>query len=81
MGEVDRSSGQVRERSLARWSRWSCLVVAEPDLLSGWARHIPLPEEFEVYVDPDGVLRADHVLRWFSKRVLDLHYRMELTPK
>ncbi|MDQ7993908.1 MAG: hypothetical protein AAGC63_12435 [Propionicimonas sp.] len=46
----------------------------------GGAHHavrLPLHEEFELFVDDDGVLRTDHTLRLWSWQVLRLHYRME----
>ncbi len=33
-------------------------------------------QEFRVYVDPDGVLRTDHVLRLWSATVVRLHYKL-----
>lgn len=46
-----------------------------------WAQYIrSFRERIEVYVDEEGVLRGDHVLTLFKRRVLELHYRMrELT--
>jgi hypothetical protein len=38
-----------------------------------------LREEFHVYVDPDGVLRGDHAVRFLGLPVLTLHYKM--TPR
>ena len=38
-----------------------------------------LREEFQVYVDESGVLRCDHVVRYWGMRVLHLHYRIERT--
>ncbi len=40
------------------------------------AARVPLHEEFRVFVDDEGVLRTDHVLRLWSAAVLRLHYRM-----
>ena len=34
-------------------------------------------EEFHVYVDDEGVLRTDHVLRLWSATAVRLHYRLE----
>ncbi len=55
-------------------------LVVRPDAgPTAWVRRIPLPERFEVHVDPDGVLRCDHRL-WLGRApVLHLHYR--LTPR
>lgn len=33
-------------------------------------------ERIDVFVDPDGVLRADHVMTLWGKRVYSLHYRI-----
>lgn len=51
------------------------LVVEHAD--GRWARRVPLPERFEVYVDDEGVLRADHGLDLWRWPVLRMHYRME----
>lgn len=45
------------------------------------AARIPIHEEFQVFVDDEGVLRTDHVLRLWSATVMRLHYRMtRVTP-
>lgn len=44
------------------------------------AARVPLHEEFRVFVDDEGVLRTDHVLRLWSATVLRLHYRMSRSP-
>jgi hypothetical protein len=36
-----------------------------------------LREHFRVYVDPQGVLRCDHRVRFLGLPVLHLHYRLE----
>jgi hypothetical protein len=46
-----------------------------------WSRRVPLPERFEVYVDEEGVLRADHHLRFLKWAVLQMHYRIERTTR
>jgi hypothetical protein len=40
------------------------------------AARAPLHESFRVYVDPEGVLRTDHVLRLWSRTVVRLHYKL-----
>jgi len=40
------------------------------------AARAPIHEEFRVHVDPDGVLRTDHVLRLWSATVVRLHYKL-----
>lgn len=40
------------------------------------AARIPIHEEFHVFVDEEGVLRTDHILRLWSATVMRLHYRM-----
>ncbi len=52
------------------------LVVRRPTSLTGWARRIPLPETFRVFVDDDGEVRTDHELRIWNAPVLRLHYRL-----
>ena len=44
------------------------------------AARAPIHEEFRVYVDPDGVLRTDHVLRLWSATVVRLHYKLTHAP-
>lgn len=36
------------------------LLVAAPDSRYAWVRRAPLAERFDVYVDEEGILRADH---------------------
>ena len=52
------------------------LVVRRPGSPSGWARRVPLPETFLVFVDEDGVVRTDHELRLWNAPVIRLHYRL-----
>ena len=40
------------------------------------AARAPIHEEFRVYVDLDGVLRTDHLLRLWSATVVRLHYKL-----
>ena len=40
------------------------------------AARAPIHEEFRVYVDAEGVLRTDHVLRLWSATVVRLHYKL-----
>jgi len=40
------------------------------------AARAPIHETFRVFVDPEGVLRTDHVLRLWSATVVRLHYRL-----
>lgn len=42
-----------------------------------WARRVPLPEQFDVYVDDEDVLRADHRLGLWDWPVLRMHYKLE----
>lgn len=44
------------------------------------AARVPIHETFRVYVDPEGTLRTDHVLRLWSATVLRLHYKMTPAP-
>lgn len=52
------------------------LVVRRPDSSTGWARRVPLPETFRVFVDDEGDVRTDHELRLWNAPVLRLHYRL-----
>lgn len=49
-------------------------VVVRP----GYAAQVPVREQFQVYVDADGVLRTDHVLRMWSATAVRLHYKLTL---
>jgi hypothetical protein len=50
-------------------------VARDPGL--GWARYVrTLQESIRVYADSEGTLRADHTLRIWGTRFLELHYRM-----
>ena len=44
------------------------------------AARAPIHEEFRVYVDSDGVLRTDHLLRLWSATVVRLHYKLTRAP-
>ncbi|AYJ47808.1 hypothetical protein [Rhodococcus sp. P1Y] len=52
-------------------------VVAEKN--ADYASRAPIHEVFHVYVDDEGVLRTDHVLKLWGLTAVRLHYR--LTPK
>lgn len=49
---------------------------SEPD--PTYAARAPIHETFRVYVDAEGVLRTNHVLRLWPSTVVRLHYK--LTP-
>lgn len=51
-------------------------VVAQ-DRGRTWASRAPLHETFHLYVDDEGVLRADHVLKLWSAPAVRLHYKLE----
>lgn len=53
------------------------LLVAGPDSRHAWVRRAPLAERFDVYVDDEGVLRAEHALRLWTIPVVRFHYRLE----
>lgn len=53
------------------------LVVWPAGQDHGWARRVPLPERFDVFVDAAGDLRCDHQLRFHRAEVLRLHYRLQ----
>lgn len=51
-------------------------VVAQ-DRGRTWASRAPLHETFHLYVDDEGVLRADHALKLWSAPAVRLHYKLE----
>jgi len=59
------------------WGEPGAYLVVRGPGPTAWARRVPLPERFEVYVDDEGVLRADHHLRFLKWGVLQMHYRIE----
>ncbi|WP_257017627.1 MULTISPECIES: hypothetical protein [unclassified Rhodococcus (in: high G+C Gram-positive bacteria)] len=42
-----------------------------------YAARVPIREEFRIYVDTEGVLRTDHVLRMWRRVAMRLHYRLD----
>lgn len=52
------------------------LVVRTAGSDHGWSRRVPLPERFDVFVDPSGELRCDHHLQLHRAEVIRLHYRL-----
>ncbi|BAL88106.1 hypothetical protein AMIS_28860 [Actinoplanes missouriensis 431] len=44
------------------------------------AARMPIHEDFRVFVDREGVLRADHSLRLWSATVVRLHYKLTPAP-
>jgi hypothetical protein len=50
-------------------------VVVE-DAGERFAARAPIHETFHVYVDGEGVLRTDHVLKLWSAVVVRLHYKL-----
>jgi hypothetical protein len=70
--------GGLRLRSGgASWGETGAYLVVRGHDDELWSRRVPLPERFEVFVDDEGVLRAEHYLRFLNWPVLHLHYRME----
>jgi hypothetical protein len=56
------------------------LVLERPgDTIS--VRRIPLNEDFHLYVDPRGHVRADHCLKMWNIPTVRLHYRITKTPQ
>jgi hypothetical protein len=53
------------------------LVVQPAGRPDGWARRIPVHEQFRVFVDGEGVLRTDHRIDLWRLPVLRLHYRLD----
>lgn len=41
-----------------------------------FAARVPLHESFHLYLDGEGVLRTDHVLRLWRRTVVRLHYKL-----
>ena len=63
-----------------RWSDDGAYLVVQPrDRDRGWARRIPVHEQFRVFVDDEGVLRTDHRIDLWRMPVLRLHYRLDPT--
>jgi hypothetical protein len=56
------------------------LIVRDPGTTSASVRRIPIVERFDVYLDAEGVLRTDHVLRLWRMPVVRLHYRLAPAP-
>lgn len=61
----------------SRWGDPGAYLIVRGRGTALWARRVPLPERFEVFVDEEGVLRADHVLHFMRWPVIQMHYRME----
>lgn len=59
-----------------RFGEDGAYVVAE-DRGTTYASGVPLRESFHLYLDEDGVLRADHRLRLWSATAVRLHYKLE----
>jgi hypothetical protein len=55
------------------------LVVSDSEN-SAAVRRVPLAEQFRVYVDDEGTVRADHALNIWSVPTLRFHYRLERKP-
>jgi hypothetical protein len=53
------------------------LLVRETAGHTAWVRRVPLAEQFDVYVDDESVLHADHVLRLRHAEVFRINYRLE----
>jgi hypothetical protein len=59
-----------------RWGGNGAYVVAV-DGGRTWASRAPIHESFHLYVDDEGVLRADHDLRLFRSSAVRLHYKLD----
>jgi hypothetical protein len=53
------------------------LIVGHRDGRSASVRRVPLAEQFVVWLDEEGTLRADHTLSLWRVVVLRFHYRLE----
>jgi hypothetical protein len=61
-----------------RWGDDGAYLVVQPRGRDrGWARRIPVHEQFRVFVDDEGVLRTDHRIDLWRLPVLRLHYRLD----
>ena len=69
----------LRSAGEAFGSDGAYVVVADGG--STYAAAVPIREEFHVYVDDEGVLRTDHLLRLWSADVVRLHYKLEPRPR
>lgn len=62
-----------------RWGGNGAYVVAQ-DRGRTFASRAPVHESFHLYVDDEGVLRADHDLSLFRSNAVRLHYKLERRP-
>jgi len=67
---------QLKSPRGAFGSEGAYLVVRPAGASRGWTRRVPLPEQFDVFVDARGELRCDHRLCLGNAEILRLHYRM-----
>ncbi|MDP8927624.1 MAG: hypothetical protein M3O70_03360 [Actinomycetota bacterium] len=75
--EVTPRGGLLLTSPSGRFGDDGAYLVVRPDASDrGWARRIPLPERFHVFVDDDQQLRCDHELRLGPVEILRLHYRL-----
>ena len=63
------------------WGEPGAYLVVRGSGHTVWSRRAHLPERFEVYVDEEGVLRADQHLRFLKWEVLQMHYRIERSTR
>ncbi|QCQ90251.1 hypothetical protein [Rhodococcus sp. SGAir0479] len=45
-----------------------------------YAARVPVHEEFRLYLDSEGVVRTDHVLKIWGAKAVHLHYRLSPSP-
>jgi hypothetical protein len=65
-----------------RWGDDGAYLVVQPRGRDrGWARRIPVHEQFRVFVDDEGVLRTDHRIDLWRLPVLRLHYRLDAVDR
>lgn len=72
---VTDDGGLVLESPPGRFGEEGAYVVVRDG--RDYAARAPLHETFQVYVDPDGVLRTDHELRLWNSWAVRLHYKLE----
>ncbi len=72
---VTDDGGLVLESLPGRFGQDGAYVVVNDG--TDFAARAPLHETFRVYVDPHGVLRTDHELRFWKAWAVRLHYKLE----
>jgi hypothetical protein len=77
---LGRDGALVLTSPIGRFGDDGAYLVVHESGNTAAVRRVPLAEEFRVYVDDEGALRADHALNLWSVPVLRFHYRLEPRP-